>query len=383
MTTSGILTDEAFGIVLGHIRPRLVRFCMHLCHDLEAANDLAQDALLVAWRRRAQLTDPSGLLPWLMTIARNLQRNRVRAQQRCSLLDSTRPEQAATAGDLTRAFEDQELMTLLDRALSALHRETRILLVLHYITGLPNAALAKRLDLSEGALAVRLHRARQALREVVLADPLLREEACAYGLVPDEYVHWHETRIWCPVCGAHRYVGRFAPGTAELWLRCPGCAPDPSGFCAHTAAHGLLDGIVGYRAALNRTATWAHHFYSELFLGRTTVCVSCGGSVRREVQHSGEALMSPHSGMAWHFVCRQCGSTYDTQLLGVALARPETRAFWRTHQRIRSLPIQSLEIDGREALLVCFEPLAGGRQLELVLAKETSALLAINGGVQS
>lgn len=119
------------------------------------------------------------------------------------------------------------------------------------------------------------------------------------------------------------------------------------------------------------------------FWGRTTVCVSCGGSVRREVQPSGEALMSPHSGMAWHFVCRQCGSTYDTQLLGVALARPETRAFWRTHQRIRSLPIQSLEIDGREALLVCFEPLAGGRQLELVLAKETSALLAINGGVQS
>ncbi len=46
-------------LVVGE-QPRLVRFCSCLTGDSYAAEDLAQETLLIAWRQRHKVTDPSG-----------------------------------------------------------------------------------------------------------------------------------------------------------------------------------------------------------------------------------------------------------------------------------------------------------------------------------
>ena len=59
-------------------RARLVRLCTAVVGDASAAEDLAQETLLTAWRLQHRLTDPSGADAWLNAIARNVCRRWLR-----------------------------------------------------------------------------------------------------------------------------------------------------------------------------------------------------------------------------------------------------------------------------------------------------------------
>lgn len=63
-------------------RDRLVRVCAHLCEDAQAAEDLAQDALLEAVRSEQALRDPTARRQWLWGIARNICRRQRRTSWR-------------------------------------------------------------------------------------------------------------------------------------------------------------------------------------------------------------------------------------------------------------------------------------------------------------
>lgn len=56
-------------------RARLVRLCSALIGDHAAAEDLAQEALLQAWRSRDTLRNPASRQQWLSGIARNVCRH--------------------------------------------------------------------------------------------------------------------------------------------------------------------------------------------------------------------------------------------------------------------------------------------------------------------
>jgi len=53
-------------------RTQLVRSCARLTGDLNAAEDLAQAALLAGWRQVEQLRDSSERARWLQDIAQSL-----------------------------------------------------------------------------------------------------------------------------------------------------------------------------------------------------------------------------------------------------------------------------------------------------------------------
>src|SRR5262245_41365900 len=62
-------------------RARLVRLCASITRDRDAAEDLAQETLTVAWRRRDALRDADRREAWLNGIARNLCRGWLRARR--------------------------------------------------------------------------------------------------------------------------------------------------------------------------------------------------------------------------------------------------------------------------------------------------------------
>lgn len=53
-------------------RPRLVRSCLALTGDVDAAEDVAQETLYEAWRHLHQVHDPTGMERWLQAIARDV-----------------------------------------------------------------------------------------------------------------------------------------------------------------------------------------------------------------------------------------------------------------------------------------------------------------------
>ena len=62
--------------------PRLVRLCAHFTGDRDAAEDLAQETLIEAWRHQDRLYDWQGYSSWLSAIARNLSLRWIRQRGR-------------------------------------------------------------------------------------------------------------------------------------------------------------------------------------------------------------------------------------------------------------------------------------------------------------
>lgn len=123
------------------------------------AEDIAQDALLRAWRRRSTLRDADRRNQWLAAIVRN---EAFRQHAR------VRPDLSATI-ELREGEEDAQVLAAVEladlhAALRELSERDRLLLELRYEEDLTQAAIARRLGIPEGTVKVRLHRARAKLR---------------------------------------------------------------------------------------------------------------------------------------------------------------------------------------------------------------------------
>jgi len=123
------------------------------------AEDIAQDALLRAWRRRSTLREVDRRNQWLATIVRN---EAFRQHAR------VRPDPTA-AIETYEAVEDAQVLATVERAdlhaaLQRLSDRDRQLLELRYTEDLTQQAIARRLGIPEGTVKVRLHRARNKLR---------------------------------------------------------------------------------------------------------------------------------------------------------------------------------------------------------------------------
>jgi RNA polymerase sigma-70 factor (ECF subfamily) len=123
------------------------------------AEDIAQDALLRAWRRRSTLRDSGRRNQWLASIVRNeafRQHARVRPDPTSSIEFSEGAEDEAVLAAVELAD--------LHAALSLLSKRDRQLLEMKYEADLTQGRIARRLGIPEGTVKVRLHRARNRLR---------------------------------------------------------------------------------------------------------------------------------------------------------------------------------------------------------------------------
>lgn len=139
-----------------------LRLAYRYASNPSEAEDIAQDALLRAWRRRSTLRDGACRNQWLATIVRNEAfRQHARA----------RPTPVATI-ELREGADDERVLATVERAdlhtaLDRLDERERQLLHLRYEEDLTQATIARRLGVPEGTVKVRLHRVRNKLREAI------------------------------------------------------------------------------------------------------------------------------------------------------------------------------------------------------------------------
>jgi RNA polymerase sigma-70 factor (ECF subfamily) len=115
------------------------------------ADDVVADVYVVAWRRFEDVSwdDP---LPWLIGVARNLLRNRLRSE----------PMPGQAASDAT--IDEIDDIRVVRRALADLSEADRELLQLAAVEELSPTQIAVVLDCKAVTARVRLHRARTRLR---------------------------------------------------------------------------------------------------------------------------------------------------------------------------------------------------------------------------
>lgn len=149
----------AFATLAERHRNRLIALTARLVR--EEAEDLVQEALLRAFLGLSQLRDPSRFGAWLCGIAVNLAKMRIR--RRALELRS------AVAQPVAHPVTDLELLELVRDALAVLPAAQRDAVLLHYVDDLSCEEIASIVGSTPGTVRVRLHRARQQLREELVA----------------------------------------------------------------------------------------------------------------------------------------------------------------------------------------------------------------------
>lgn len=134
------------------------RFAHSLCATPEDAEDAAQEALIVLYRKIGTLRATAALGSWMFQIVRNecIRRSRITLRRPVS---TALVEPSAEDAALARL----EIERIVD-SISALPSEQRAVVVLRDIQGLSGAATAQALNLSRAAMKSRLHRGRETLR---------------------------------------------------------------------------------------------------------------------------------------------------------------------------------------------------------------------------
>ena len=138
--------------------PHVRRFAGHLCASPQDAEDAAQEALIVLYRKIGSLRASAALASWMFRIVRNECLRRARR-----LLDGEDGPAvfAASAEDeVLRRLEAERVA----EAIRALPDVQRRVLVQRDVLGLPGRTVAEALGLSTAAMKSHLHRARAALR---------------------------------------------------------------------------------------------------------------------------------------------------------------------------------------------------------------------------
>jgi RNA polymerase sigma-70 factor (ECF subfamily) len=367
-------------------RARLVRLCAYLTGDSGAAEDLAQEALLEAWRTSDRIHEPADFSAWLNGCTRNVcrrwtaKRGRELAHRSLSN-DRRKSETDEIAGDfdLELELERSDLAELLDRALGLLPTDTRDALIQRYIEERSQAEIADRLGFSEGAIAVRIHRGKLALKNA-LGSGELRPLAESFGLHPGTTDEWRETRIWCPVCGLNRLRGYMGPDGTPLRFRCPLCHQDEGWYAINGNQMGhILRGTKTFKPAYTRCANYVHEHYREPLMAGQAQCLACGATnpIRLGMgPHTPRASRTEHG---FHFVCSHCGLAENFSLAAIVLFHPEGMRFQREHPKIRMLPEKHVEIDGVPAIISTYESHSDATRFEMVTIRDTFEVVFLNG----
>jgi RNA polymerase sigma-70 factor, ECF subfamily len=137
----------------------VLRYALRRLSNLTAAEDVAAETFVVAWRRLDSL--PADQLPWLFAIARHLILNERRSDRRRARLVARLSVDADDQGDGPIESSGEPRIVL--AALARLGERDQEVLRLAAWEGLDPTRAAAVVGCSRGALAVRLHRARRRL----------------------------------------------------------------------------------------------------------------------------------------------------------------------------------------------------------------------------
>ncbi|WP_020663980.1 RNA polymerase sigma factor [Amycolatopsis benzoatilytica] len=149
---------ESIAALVSGSYPHVRRFAHSLCATQEDAEDAAQEALIVLYRKIGTLRASGALAAWMFRIVRHECLRRVR-------LIRWRPELPSAVPSAEDAVLQRLEAERIAAAIAALPPDQRQVLIMRDIQAHPGRMVADVLGLSVAAMKSRLHRARAAMRD--------------------------------------------------------------------------------------------------------------------------------------------------------------------------------------------------------------------------
>jgi RNA polymerase sigma-70 factor (ECF subfamily) len=143
---------------------RVFALCVRLCNDRDMAEDLAQEAFVLAWRKLGSFRGDSAFGSWLYRITTNTVLSYLRKQKPFrNMLDVDDIEEQGQK-------EDIGLRMSLDDAIVGLPDGARAVFVLYSLEGYTHDEIGALLGIAQGSSKAQLHRARQLLQAKLNTD---------------------------------------------------------------------------------------------------------------------------------------------------------------------------------------------------------------------
>ncbi|MET8425250.1 sigma-70 family RNA polymerase sigma factor [Nocardia sp. NPDC004860] len=152
--------DEAsIAALVSGAHPHVRRFAYSLCASSQDAEDAAQEAMIVLYRKIGTLRATGALASWMFRIVRNECLRRVADLARRS----------ETSAEVCTASAEDDVLARLEiervaAAIASLPTDQRRVLIMRDVQGLPGSVVAESVGLSTAAMKSRLHRARTTVR---------------------------------------------------------------------------------------------------------------------------------------------------------------------------------------------------------------------------
>lgn len=174
--------ERAFETIVTRYERSVFGLAYRMAGNAARAEDLAQEVFLRLWRKLGKFDTSQPLRPWLMRLATNacinaLKRRRVPTvslHPRGDDETSSGLEPAADGPTAGQTAETRELVGRLEEAITQLPEDYRVVVTLRHIECLSYGEIAETLGWPLGTVKVRLFRARERLRRLLL--PALGED---------------------------------------------------------------------------------------------------------------------------------------------------------------------------------------------------------------
>lgn len=154
-------STEAFEVLVHRYRDRTYRVALRMVGDGASAEDVAQDALVAAWRALPDFRGEAQFSTWLHRIVLNSALNHVTRRRLDRELTGDEPIDPADQPEAS--VESQHREQALRVAISRLPFEQRAPLVMYQFEGYTYDQTAEILQVSEATVRGRIYRARRAL----------------------------------------------------------------------------------------------------------------------------------------------------------------------------------------------------------------------------
>lgn len=157
---------EAFAHLVERFQNMVYGLACSILRRREDAEEAAQDAFLKLYRARDSFDETKKLEPWLLRIAGNASRDKLRRRR---VAEPARTRQAAELPDLAdprtvgRGEHDGLDRERVQQALADLSEKVRVPLELKYLRGLTNAQIAASLEVSVSNVKVQIARGKDIL----------------------------------------------------------------------------------------------------------------------------------------------------------------------------------------------------------------------------
>ena len=151
---------EAFAGIVERWRRPLLGLAWRFCRDRDRAEDMAQEALVRAFKQLRLYRGDAPFGAWLLTLAANCYRSRLRRNPPPTIALEDAPPPAVEADDICAMERAQAVRD----AVTVLPPRYRDVVALFYFHEMDIAEAARSLGLPEGTVKARLHRAKDLLR---------------------------------------------------------------------------------------------------------------------------------------------------------------------------------------------------------------------------